>query len=92
MIEGELDLSNAAELRAALYRTIDGALGRQVVVDLGGLEFVDSAGLGVLVAGLKHARESGGDVVVANLGPPARRVFEITGLLDLFGAAPPPGG
>lgn len=83
-IEGEVDLSNSAELRAALYEVIDRAIGQPVVVDLAGLEFIDSSGLGVLVAALKHARQGEGDVLIRNLGPPARRVFEITGLVDLF--------
>ena len=55
-MHGELDLEGAPELRRALIEAIDEQPGRQLVVDLEGVDFIDSAGLGVLVGGLKRAR------------------------------------
>ena len=48
------------------------------------LAFIDSSGLGVLVATLKHIRERDGELILKGLDQPAMRVFEITGLTTLF--------
>ncbi len=57
---------------------------RNVVVDLGGVEFLDSAGLGTLIALLKRVSERGGDLKIARLQKKARMVFEITRAYKVF--------
>ena len=54
--------------------------GRRVVVDLEAVDFIDSAGLGVLVAGLKRARTRGGALALVATGLSVTKVLEITGL------------
>ena len=54
--------------------------GTAVVVDLAEVPFVDSAGLGALVAGVRTVRGAGGDVAVAGARPALRRLFDMTGL------------
>lgn len=76
---GELDVHTAPLLEAEtepLSRSPGGAL----VIDLTGVSFVDSTGLGVLVTALKRTREAGGtlDVVVAT--PRVLKVLALTGL------------
>lgn len=83
LVEGDLDVATSPPLQQAIDKLLGDGF-RTVVVDLGALEFIDSAGLGVLVGSLRRARERGGDVVLANLEPPALRVFEVTGLTKLF--------
>ncbi|MEU6389069.1 STAS domain-containing protein [Streptomyces sp. NPDC046939] len=73
---GEIDMSNAAELAAALEGT-SGAL----VLDLTGVEYLDSAGLSVL---FPHAERIH---LIAN--PLLAPVLAISGLTDLTTAAPP---
>jgi anti-sigma B factor antagonist len=51
-----------------------------VLVDLEGVGFVDSVGLGMLIAGLKRARSRGGDLEVIATGRAVLRVFEVTGV------------
>jgi anti-sigma B factor antagonist len=82
-VQGEIDVATSPALREELYALIDGGVS-ELVVDLSGLGFIDSSGLGVLVAALKHTRERGGQLVLAGLQQPARRVFEITDLTALF--------
>jgi anti-sigma B factor antagonist len=79
-VAGELELHNAPQLRAELQRACEND-GPCVVVDLSGLTFIDSTGIGVLVGGLKRAREHGGALTLVCPVPRIRRVFEITGLL-----------
>jgi anti-sigma B factor antagonist len=76
---GELDIATAPKLERALH---DGRRpGDEVVVDLAGLEFVDSTGLRVIVHAVEAARRDGWDLRLRH-GPPAvRRVFEIAGVL-----------
>ena len=81
-LRGELDMADAAAVEAAL--TTVAAREPQVIVDLAGLEFIDSSGLAVLARGRRQARQAGGDLVLAG---PQRRVMlvlAITGLADAF--------
>jgi anti-sigma B factor antagonist len=80
-VTGDIDLSTAPGLRAALNRP--GA--DHVVVDLRGVTFLDSTGLGVLVGALKRLRRQGGSLkVVINRGGRVRRLFELTNLSGAF--------
>lgn len=82
-ISGEIDLSKAPDLRERLVSIA--ASGAEVaVVDLTEVTFLDSTALGVLVSGLKRMRASGGDLRLVVTRPNLVKVFEITGLLDLF--------
>lgn len=76
-ISGDLDAFTAPELKAQLFAALDSGFDR-VVLEMSECELVDSTGLGVLVAGLKHAR--GRRVVMASASPELRRVLEIVGL------------
>jgi anti-sigma B factor antagonist len=82
---GELDVATVPELKAALTDVIDRNPGTSVWVDLAQVSFIDSSGLGVLVGALKRARQHDGAVVVRNLSGAPHKVFEITGLLEIFG-------
>ena len=81
---GELDVATVPVLESALDSVLNLHGGRAVEVDLSGVSFIDSSGLGVLVTGLKRAQEHGGTLIVRGLQPSPRKVFEITGLLELF--------
>jgi anti-sigma B factor antagonist len=82
-VVGEIDVATSPELRQAITQVIDA--GDRVTIDLSGTTFIDSSGLGVLVGGLKRARELGYDgVALRGVQEPVRRVLEITGLTELF--------
>ncbi|HEX3622072.1 MAG TPA: STAS domain-containing protein [Acidimicrobiales bacterium] len=82
-VTGDLDCYSAATLRTILWALVDDRLHR-VVVDLGGTNFIDSTGLGVLVGGARRFRQAGGDMVLRSPTPATRRLFEITGVTKLF--------
>jgi anti-sigma B factor antagonist len=50
-----------------------------LVIDLSGVPFVDSAGLGALIGGIRHTRELGGQVAVACSRPTLVRLLCSTG-------------
>jgi anti-sigma B factor antagonist len=56
----------------------------KVVVDLGGVDYIDSAGIGMIVGKLKTVRERGGDMKLLNLNVRGLRVFGMTKLLLVF--------
>ena len=89
---GELDLSSAGRLRAALHHLYQEGT-TSLVLDLSRLAFVDSTGLSEIVAAFKHCRERGGEVVLRAPRPSTTRVLHISGLDRVFtivdGAEPP---
>lgn len=88
---GEVDVSTAPRLRQQLVELAVSGHDR-VVVDLDSVELLDSTGLGVLVSGLKRFRTLGGDLRVVCAQPRIRKVFEITGLTEVFGLHVPVEG
>ena len=82
-VKGEVDVYTAPRLREKLVELV--SQGRhQVVVDLEGVDFLDSTGLGVLVGGLKRLRSHDGDLTLVCTHQRILKVFEITGLTKVF--------
>jgi anti-sigma B factor antagonist len=81
-VTGEVDLSTSAPLREALDQAV--AEGPNVVVDLSGVTFLDSTGLGDLVRARESALSRGGELHLVLTQPRIRRVLEITGLDAVF--------
>jgi anti-sigma B factor antagonist len=86
-VVGEIDIATAPTLREILESTIDSGI-HIVVVDLLGVTFIDSTALGVLIGALKRCNEAGGSMRIAVADPRVLKVFEITGLTDLFSIFP----
>jgi anti-sigma B factor antagonist len=55
-----------------------------VIIDMSRVDFLDSTGLGVLVAGLKRVRAHGGSLTLVVGGERVLRIFRITGLTKVF--------
>jgi anti-sigma B factor antagonist len=78
-VAGDLDVHSAPVLQAEVA-PLSRREGGRLVVDLSGVEFIDSTGLGVLVGTLKHVREAAGSLDVVVSAPRVRKVFTLTGL------------
>lgn len=86
-VTGEIDVYTAPKLRQRLVQLVeDGA--RHLVVDLGGVEFLDSTGLGVLVGGLKRMRALSGSFALVCDQERILKIFRITGLDRIFTIVP----
>jgi anti-sigma B factor antagonist len=82
-VSGEIDVYTAPSLRERLNELV--AAGHyDLVVDLGGVEFLDSTGLGVLVGGLKRVRSHDGTLRLVCAQEKILKVFRITGLTKVF--------
>lgn len=78
-LKGRLDVLSSQQLRDAVAEQ---ASQKQVrlVIDLAGLEFIDSSGLGALIGALKTARSAGGDLRIAAATAQARAALKMTNL------------
>ena len=77
--EGQVDLHNAAGLRDALIAGLESdAPG--VVLDLSGVDFLDSAGIGILVGAHRRARTAGKTFRLTGVGRRVQRVLDLSGL------------
>ncbi len=86
--DGDLDMAVADQFRRTLTDLIDRKQTR-LLLDLGEVAYIDSSGLGALVAALKHCRSLGGDIRLCGLQPDVRAIFEMTRLvkiLEIYGS------
>jgi len=82
-VGGEIDVYTAPQLRERLNDLVaDGQY--HLVVDMQGVEFLDSTGLGVLVGGLKRVRAHDGSLRLVCVQEKILKVFRITGLTKVF--------
>lgn len=82
-VQGEVDMLTAPLLWERVEETIlahEGAL----VLDLTGVRFMDSMGLGVMIRVQKRLREANRPLVVRSPSEPVRKVFAVTGLDRVF--------
>jgi anti-sigma B factor antagonist len=82
-LAGELDMSTVPILDEHLREAL-AAGGRRLVVDLRGLEFIDSTGLTLLVRWERGAEQDGYDLALVRGEPRVHRLFELTGLDSRF--------
>ena len=82
-VTGDVDVYTGPVLRARLAGVLDSGR-RRLVVDLAGVDFLDSTGLAALVAGLNLAREVGGSLTLACPQERLVRLLRITGLDEVF--------
>jgi anti-sigma B factor antagonist len=82
VVRGEVDLSTAPELASAIASVAEGAF--RVVVDLGGVTFIDSTGLGVLVNERSALEARNGAIVISSLSPVVETAFQVAGLERVF--------
>ena len=73
---GELDAYTVTDFRQSLGELANRP---RVVIDLSEVPFMDSAGLGALIGGIRRARENGGEVAVACSRPTLTRLLHTTG-------------
>jgi anti-sigma B factor antagonist len=81
-LRGEVDLENSPAARRLLLEWV--GRGRKVLVDLSGVEYMDSSGVASLVEAFQRARKSGVAFALVAVNAPARRVLELARLDKVF--------
>lgn len=77
-VTGDIDMSTVPGLRERLFGLADS--GQPVIVDLNRITFIDSAGLGVLIATARRAGEHGGSLHAVCSRPQTRKLLWLTGV------------
>ena len=79
-ITGEVDHHAARELMAELGRQVDASLPRELYLDLGGVGFMDSSGIAVVLRTWKRLREYGGALKLCRVPPQSAKVLKAAGV------------
>lgn len=84
ILAGDLNMFSAPEFRSHLVKKLESGA-KRFLLDLSGLTFVDSSGIGVLVSFVTMARKNeGAKVILCGLNQQIRSIFEVTRLLSVF--------
>lgn len=82
-VKGEIDVYTAPKLREKLIELVsEGSY--DVIVNLEGVDFLDSTGLGVLVGALKRVKAHDGSLSLVCTQDKILKIFKITGLTKVF--------
>jgi len=84
VLTGRLEASSAKKLKGQVDALVKENRVK-LIVDMAGVDFIDSSGLGSLVSSLRAVNERKGDVKVAALQKQVRSIFELTRLHRIFG-------
>ena len=77
-LSGRIDGTTAGDFERALLAHLDDKPAR-ILLDLGGVEYISSAGLRAILVGAKKAKAVGSELAACALRPPVREVFELSG-------------
>lgn len=79
-VTGEVDHHAAGEIMAELERQVEERLPRKLTLDLGGVTFMDSSGIAVVLRAHRRVGELGGSLTVRNVPAQAAKVLRAAGL------------
>jgi anti-sigma B factor antagonist len=83
ILTGEVDIFTAPQFKERLLELLDSGV-KRLVVDLGGVTFIDSTALGVLIGGVRRVHSAGGAMTIVVTTRPVERVLSVTGLDRVF--------
>lgn len=83
VVQGEIDMATAPKLRQQIIALV-GQGSTKIIIDLEGVEFIDSTGLGVLVGAVKRVRTLDGALRVVCQRANLVELFELTKLTNVF--------
>lgn len=79
-LKGELDHHGAKGLLTEMDLAIERYVPRALTMDFGGVTFMDSSGIAVVLRGWQRMRELGGQMALIHVAPQPRKVFEAAGV------------
>ena len=86
-LAGSIYVEEAAQIREILIGYIDSGH-KTFIIDLGNVDYIDSSGLGTLVAIQKRALQNGGSVIIKGMKGLVKDLFELTRLTKVFEIRP----
>lgn len=86
-ISGELDLSVAPQLRATLESIVN-QIDKPLILNLKGLTYIDSTGIGIIISVLKIRDGLNAPFYVRGIPEPIKRLFDLTGISEFLKERP----
>ena len=83
-LEGEMDAFTCVPAREKLHDLIETRAIEVLILDLEGVAFIDSMGLGLLISCLKRLREKNGRLVLSGASPRVEKILKLTQLDRVF--------
>lgn len=83
-LEGEIDHHESIELREQWQQYLQKNGIVHVVLNLAGVNFMDSSGIGVVLGRYKEVISKGGELVVCHVTPPVERLFKMAGIYKII--------
>ena len=84
-LSGELDHHSAPQAREALSRAMHKEPAAALMLDMAGVTFMDSSGIGVILGRLKELQRTGGSLTILNPSAQMKKILKMAGLGDLIG-------
>ena len=84
ILNGELDEYSANYTRKLLDESIDSNQFNNVVFDMGGLEFMDSTGIGVLLGRYKILKSKNKNMFISNPSPTIEKIINMSGIYEIM--------
>lgn len=82
--EGDIGLETVDVLREVLRSVVDSRQGGEIDIDMSSVTFLDSSGIGVLIAAQRAAANRGTKLMLSSPGPMVRMVLEVAHLNDVL--------
>lgn len=83
-LEGELDHHTTEKLRNQVENKMTSEKIRHIILNVKGLSFMDSSGLGVILGRYKQVTQWGGKMIVCEISPSIYRLFQLSGLFKIL--------
>lgn len=83
LLTGEIDHHGAGKVRDTIDDSLRRTCPRMLVLDFGGVEFMDSSGIGIVLGRYRLMQDMGGKLALRNLPPHIRRVMQVAGISSL---------
>ena len=86
-VKGEIDLHNSPQVRTVLLKFVEEQKPKKLIINLGGVAYMDSSAIAVLVEALQKMRKTGGKIYLTDLQPRVKGLLEIARLDTIFAIA-----
>lgn len=83
-VNGDVDLYNWGELKKAIFEQLEDDSVKSLVVDMKGIEYMDSSGIGALVSGRKKAKTAGKEFGLVNINDDVMNILRLATLDQFF--------
>lgn len=84
MVAGDIDLYNVGQLKKAVFNLLDEEDIESLIIDMSGINYMDSSGVGALVAGQKKVKAQGGKFALLNIKEDVLNILKLATLDQFF--------